>query len=394
MKRLCIFCFYDSEGIVDKSVEYLLKELSLNTDRIVIVVNGNIESDGKKILETYSKDIAVRENVGYDAGAYKFAIFKYLGVEEIRKYDDLILCNDTFIGPFIPLGDIFDTMEKRQCDFWGINGVDWKFMPVAQSFFLVFHKSITQDDMFFEYWRDDIYEDTNYLEDVYAQFETGMFYYLTQIEKKKYSVYVPENNCSIYKSVSTSVKKYGIPLIKKKALRNFHGNKDDIIDALQYICNTNCYPIENIIEYLERFCDIKITKEQILEYEPDKKNIKEIAYIEVETTTEAVKNRIDESKGFYIYGSGIWARRIYWNLCRDNKNFKGFLVSDINKLGYNNLYGFEIMQIGKVDLNQNYEIVLGVNKQNAIEIVNKHLQNIAKNKVISLFPDTLLKLYE
>lgn len=57
--------------------------------------------------------MVVRENAGYDAGAYKFAIFKYLKIEEIRQYEELILCNDTFIGPFVPLKDIFDTMAKE-----------------------------------------------------------------------------------------------------------------------------------------------------------------------------------------------------------------------------------------------------------------------------------------
>lgn len=391
MKRLCIFCFYDSKGIVDKSVEYLLGELALNSDRLVIVVNGNIEDESKKTLETYSKDVFVRENVGYDAGAYKFAIFKYLKIEEIRQYEELILCNDTFIGPFVPLKDIFDTMAKRECDWWGINGVDWKFLPDIQSYFWVFNKSIIQEDKFFKYWQDNIDEHTHCLEDVYAQFETGLFYYLTQLEKKKYSVYVPENNCNIYTSVSVSIKKYGIPLIKKKALRNFNTSWDDIIDAIQYIHETNCYPVENIIDYIQRFCDVRITKEQIFEYVVDKDNIKDNPYIELETTTEDVKKSIDKSKGFYIYGCGVWARKIYWNLCRDNSNFKGFLISDINKLGYKKLYGFDIIQIDKVDINEEFDIVLGVNKKNSIEIVNQFLLTINRKRIISLFPDSLLR---
>ena len=55
MKRLCIFLFYDSKGIVDKSVEYLLGELVLNSDRLVIVVNSNIEDDSKKHLKLIAK---------------------------------------------------------------------------------------------------------------------------------------------------------------------------------------------------------------------------------------------------------------------------------------------------------------------------------------------------
>ncbi len=57
-------------------------------------------------------------------------------------------------------------------------------MPVIQSYFLAFNKSIIQDDKFFKYWQDNIDEHTHCLEDVYAQFETGLFYYLTQLEKR------------------------------------------------------------------------------------------------------------------------------------------------------------------------------------------------------------------
>ena len=394
MKRLCIVCFFDREGIVDKSVEYLLGELRRNSDRLLIVVNGSIQADSKKILEAYSKDVIVRENVGYDAGAYKFAMFKYLKIEEIRQYDELILCNDTFIGPFVPFKDIFDTMEKRKCDWWGINGVDWKFMPVIQSYFLVFNKSIIQDDKFLEYWEQNIDEYTCCLEDVYAQFETGLFYYLTQVEKRKYSVYVPENNCNIYTSVSVSIKKYGIPLIKKKVLKKYVDNRDDVMDSIKYLYETKCYPIENIMDYIQRFCDVKITKEQIRDYVVDESNIKEYPYIELETTTEEVKKRIDESKEFYIYGCGVWARKIYWNLCRDNDKFKGFLLSDIEKFEHKDLYGFEVKQIDKTDINQDTDIVLGVNKANAVDIVNKYLTSIDGERVISLFPNTLAGVYE
>lgn len=392
MKRLCIFCFYDSKGTVDKSVEYLLGELTLNSDRLIIVINGKIEDGGKKILQTYSNDVVIRENVGYDAGAYKFAIFKYLKIEEIRQYDELVLCNDTFIGPFVPLKDIFETMEKTECDLWAINGVDWKFLPDIQSYFFVFNKSIIRDERFFKYWEDNIDEHTRCLEDVYAQFETGLFYYLTQVEKKRYSVYVPENNCNIYTSVSVAIKKYGIPLIKKKALKKYTDSQDDIIDAMQYILETNCYPVENIIDYIQRFCDVKITKEYISNYVVNKSNIEERTYIEVETTTEEMKKRIDESKGFYIYGCGIWARKIYWNLCRNNDNFKGFLITDIKKFGHKGLYGFDVVQIDKIDINQDFDIVLGANKANAIEIVDNYLLNINNQRIISLFPDTIARM--
>ncbi len=53
---------------------------------------------------------------------------------------------------------------------------------------------------------------------------------------------------------------------------------------------------------------------------------------------------------------------------QNNNNFKGFLISDIEKFGHKDLYGFEVMQIDKANINKDTDIVLGVNKANAIDI--------------------------
>ena len=58
------------------------------------------------------------------------------------------------------------------------------------------------------------------------------------------------------------------------------------------------------------------------------------------------------------------------------------------------LYGFEVMQIDKANINKDTDIVLGVNKANAIDIAKKYLMGIDKRRVISLFPDTLAGIYQ
>ena len=95
MKRLGIFCFYDKEGIVDTYIEYLLSELMTVLDRLIIVVNGQVNEDGKRIFAHYTNDLIIRENRGFDAGAYADVILNVLG-DDIRDWDELVLCNDTF----------------------------------------------------------------------------------------------------------------------------------------------------------------------------------------------------------------------------------------------------------------------------------------------------------
>lgn len=393
MKRICFFCFYDKYGVVDDSVEYLLNELKLNSDRLIIAVNGCIEPISMQKLYRFSKEIFIRKNVGFDAGAYKDIMFHYLNQEEIMKYDELILCNDTFIGPFIELKSIFETMDKKKCDFWGITCVDWKFLPCIPSYFLVFRSAIIHSIHFYKYWIENIDENTMEIEDVYGQFETGLFYYLTKEEKRIFASYIFSNNCNFYTSIGVCVKKYGIPLIKKKALRNFNNNIDNIMDALQYLQTNSCYPIQYITDYIDRMCNIQLTDSKIRNYIINQNKVKENPFVLTEITTENFKNRIDNSPGFYIYGCGIWARRIYWVFCKDNKYFKGFIVSDITSLKSNRLYNYTIEQIDKIDLKNSDEIVLGVNKANAINIVQTHLKGINQDRIISIFPKTIESLY-
>jgi len=71
MKRLCIFCFYDKNGVVDSYIEYLLNDLRSCSAYIIVVVNGSVNFDGRLILQKYSNQIIIRRNMGFDGGAYK-----------------------------------------------------------------------------------------------------------------------------------------------------------------------------------------------------------------------------------------------------------------------------------------------------------------------------------
>lgn len=393
MKRLCIFCFYDRQGIVDKSVEFLLNDLKPNVDRLIIVVNGKIEKNSEQKLHKYTREVVKRDNRGFDAGAYKHVIFNYLNPENIKEYDEFVLCNDTFFGPFVTFGRIFEKMSETECDFWGINCFDCSFMGYIQSCFIVYRRSIIEDKDFYKYWEKNIDENIDELEEVYTKFEVGLFWYLSVHKNKSFSSYASPNNCDLYFSVGYCIRHYDIPLIKKKALKNIN-NKDNIMDALQYLSVEGVYPIEIIINYADRVYGIKILEDEIKSYTVDKKKIKEKTYIDAEITTEEFRRKLYLSKGFYIYGTGVWARRIYWNLCRDYDNFKGFIVSDLKTIKSDSLYGYKILQFDSLNINKDYDIVLGVNKENVINILKANMNKMNKDKIISVFPKTVERIYE
>lgn len=83
-KRLALYIFYEREGFVSDYVKYYVKAMKEITDRVVFIVNGAIQPEGRKEIESIGAEIFNRENKGLDFGAWKEAILS-LGFPEILK---------------------------------------------------------------------------------------------------------------------------------------------------------------------------------------------------------------------------------------------------------------------------------------------------------------------
>ena len=118
IERLCIFSIYDPEGQVDEYIYYWLQEFRKVCKYVIVVSNGHLKQG--HFLEQYAEQIIERVNMGFDGGAYADVLTNHLSYMRIQKFDEIILCNDTCYGPFISMADIFDEMDSRENDFWGI----------------------------------------------------------------------------------------------------------------------------------------------------------------------------------------------------------------------------------------------------------------------------------
>ena len=154
MKRLMIYFFYDKDGIVDDYVPYFLEKFKPFCEEICTVVNGNVTNKSKQKLEKYSNVVLVRENTGLDVEAYKYGLNHY-GFEKIKNdFDEVILTNFTIYGPFYPLDEMFENIEKSESDWWApfkwyIKETDFRHMP---SFFNVYKKNLITSPEFEKYW--------------------------------------------------------------------------------------------------------------------------------------------------------------------------------------------------------------------------------------------------
>ena len=228
-KRLAVYCFYDRDGIVDDYVIYFLNELRKAVSWICCVVNGKLNDNGRKSLQEYADEVIERANEGLDAGAFAFVVKSRY--EEIRKYDELILCNNSFFGPLYPLSDVFSEMYGRpeKYDFWGMTihpraeGVIHKSQKLpyvnshVQSYFIVFTQKVINSDVFINFFRSlpeihEFYEAVCLyeLELTHVLSEAG-FSYGSLVDSKD----LPQANSTIlYPDILIREKKF--PFIKRK----------------------------------------------------------------------------------------------------------------------------------------------------------------------------------
>lgn len=117
-KRIAMYVIYDKDGILDNYRKYYLKELRKEVDTIIGIVSGTLTQQSRKELEELTDNFFVRENVGLLAGSWLDGI-AHIGWDVLDEYDELLMLNDSFFGPFYPLREMMDAAEASDADFYG-----------------------------------------------------------------------------------------------------------------------------------------------------------------------------------------------------------------------------------------------------------------------------------
>ena len=155
MKRLAVYVFWEKEGIVREYVKIYLKGLQEIAEKVIVVVYGEIQKVGKQQLEEMGIVVLQRENVGVDFWAYKYGMDSEKDYE--RTYDQVVLANCSCYGPIYPFKEMFDSMDAKGLDFWGIT--EWPENESGYegtwvlSYFMVFNKRMIQSEEWKEYWK-------------------------------------------------------------------------------------------------------------------------------------------------------------------------------------------------------------------------------------------------
>ncbi|GAA5819218.1 MAG: rhamnan synthesis protein F [Methanobrevibacter sp. CfCl-M3] len=267
MKRVAIYFFYDKQGIVHDYVDYFLNDFKKNVDKIVIIVNGTLDGLNKEKLAKFG-EVLERENKGLDVGAYKHGI-NFLG-SSISRYDELILLNNTIMGPIYPFKETFDRMDENLgIDFWGISKVGEIQLPHhligtayygyypehIQSHWIAIRSSLFNTKDWKKYWQE-MPEITSYDMSV-GRHETVFTHYFSDLGYKwNVSVdtdnFYPKTWAPIYYIPHLMVKHLRCPIFKKRAafndLRQYieQGSGEQNPELFEYIKNHTKYPFELI----------------------------------------------------------------------------------------------------------------------------------------------------
>ena len=164
-KRIAMYVIYDKDGILDGFRKYYLQELRKVVNCIVAVVSGNLTDESTAELQELCNDVYFRENKGLLAGSWIDGI-AHIGWEILDQYDELLMLNDSFFGPFYPIEELMDAMEKSKADFYGAtknfeerNYTNFAGRPLKHgyfrgsiSYFYVIKSNLLHSKEFKEYW--------------------------------------------------------------------------------------------------------------------------------------------------------------------------------------------------------------------------------------------------
>jgi rhamnosyltransferase len=264
MRRLVIYFFFDENGIVDNYVTYMLSAIREHTKTLIVVCNGKLNNAGSEVLNSLCDELIIRENIGFDVWAYKAAIGR-IGWNVIRQYDEIIMMNHTIIGPLFPFSEMFEKMDLRDNDFWGITThgkapigflkevcPNELFIPEhIQSHFIAVRKRLLESPEFENYWTSmPMINDYNEAVGLHEAFFTRTFAELgyswgayTNPDELADISYYP-----LMDFPSALVKKHRCPIVKR---RTFDGRDFDAYgqSTLNDIPRRLFHDIESVSEY-------------------------------------------------------------------------------------------------------------------------------------------------
>lgn len=320
---LAIISIYDADGVIDDYVIYYVEALQLAVTRIILVINGDLSKEGEIKLRKITDEIYFRSNSGFDFGAYKDVMENYLHPGELNFYQEVVLCNDTCYGPFVPFKDIFARMREHDAEFWSMNYIEDPLLPHFQSYFMVFRGTVI--GLLREFLAAEV--DSSTVNPIQAcGYEHGLSEIIlssgvrTDYYTSRVSCY---HNLDIFGAPDYAIERLGLPLLKRRAFSDELAVKDNCRRALQIIAKRGMYPSAYILENVHR-----IYRRDFSDF-LQKQYITELSFFEKNCVSrQEVITFCRKHRKIYFYGNGYMSVLLLARFRRYMNEFGGYIVSD------------------------------------------------------------------
>lgn len=353
MNRLGIYVIYDSDKIINEYIEKVLAGLDPYMKKLIVVCNFTEEKSGLGYIEKYADEIKYRENIGFDAGAYKDVFQELYDSGENHKFDEIFFANDSFYGPVDSFDSVFSWMGKTDCDYWGLTrypGGTYEGMEISphiQSYFMCFRKDVINSRAFYDFWIDMEYPET-FIDAVFhfefqlnRALEESGFVGIAYTDRYSDRLQVKYGENPYMKYPFELLRDLGIPVIKRKAFDFENDGFSDAMAAFSFIDSYKEFDVDIIRKHLIR------TSRQ-----PGKIPRFDLCALEC---------FYKRHSSIYIYGAGGWGKNLASYFAYRGWEFKKYLVSNCDGWEEN------VIQYDKAELSESDGIIIAVGKRKVIE---------------------------
>lgn len=250
--RIAIFASFSKDNRIHDYVTYYLRELKKVCENIIFVADCDIEAEEQEKIKDYVVCSICKKHGEYDFGSYRKGFEWAEQHNLLDDKDELIFCNDSCYGPVLPFEHVFETMEHKKCDYWGLTE-SHEFQTHLQSFFLVFKKNVYVSEVFRDY--------VNAVEKQSDVWDVILNYEVTILEKLsrgnfKYAAYIStealakESGKKIGNPViyPISTINLGMPLVKRKVfLQGYDESLQESLPSLVSLLENKNKELHDII---------------------------------------------------------------------------------------------------------------------------------------------------
>ena len=251
MKRVVFFAHYDPDGIIDEYVvRYMQAIIDSGAERVLFSSDSVLAVGERDKLPAAVEVVCAARHGEYDFGSWK-RCFLAMAAGELEAYDELILCNDSCYNALQPLSRVFDEMDGRDCDFWGILQVK-KMGGYYPSFFLGFRRPVLAWPGFVDFFMSvgSFCEKKAFCQ----KYEVGL---TRMLEEQGFRgdclLNQFEDLChSSAAALADDVVAAGMPFIRVMMARRNPGGAAHLGEKLAKVCDQSGYPLSVIDNHLER----------------------------------------------------------------------------------------------------------------------------------------------